>query len=98
MSKHCRVVWDTAQGVRECQLELPDSATVGDALELARPSLGATAAERWDGLPIGIFGRMRARDWVTADGDRIEIYRPLLVDPRQQRRRRAARAAGRNSG
>jgi putative ubiquitin-RnfH superfamily antitoxin RatB of RatAB toxin-antitoxin module len=96
MSKRCRVVWDTAQGVRECELELPESATLGDALELARALLGATPAEPWDGLPTGVFGRARARDWLPADGDRIEIYRPLRIDPRQQRRRRAARAAGKN--
>jgi putative ubiquitin-RnfH superfamily antitoxin RatB of RatAB toxin-antitoxin module len=96
MSKRCRVVWDTTQGVRECELELPESATVGDALELARVLLGATATQPWHELPTGVFGRARARDWLPADGDRIEIYRPLQVDPRQQRRRRAARAAGKD--
>lgn len=38
---------------------------------------------------VGIFGRLRERDTVLADGDRVEIYRPLLADPKDARRRRA---------
>jgi hypothetical protein len=42
---------------------------------------------------VGVFGsRVRLRDCV-ADGDRIEIYRPLQADPKEMRRRRARRAA-----
>ncbi|OGI63283.1 MAG: RnfH family protein [Candidatus Muproteobacteria bacterium RBG_16_60_9] len=41
---------------------------------------------------FGIFGaRVRANDAV-ADGDRVEIYRPLQADPKETRRRRARRA------
>ncbi|MCJ8207258.1 RnfH family protein [Pseudomonas sp. RGM2987] len=44
---------------------------------------------------VGIFGKVVAdpdQQWVQA-GDRLEIYRPLLVDPKEVRRLRAARAA-----
>lgn len=41
---------------------------------------------------VGIFGVVCAREFVFADGDRIEIYRPLAVDPRAARRERAAGA------
>lgn len=45
---------------------------------------------------VGIHGvRVRTSDRV-ADGDRVEIYRPLSADPRELRRRRAA--AGRSAG
>lgn len=37
---------------------------------------------------IGIYGEICALDQPVADGDRVEIYRPLAVDPREQRRRR----------
>ncbi|MDA3934035.1 MAG: RnfH family protein [Gammaproteobacteria bacterium] len=38
---------------------------------------------------VGIFGRMCAADRVLQQGDRIEIYRPLLIDPKEARRQRA---------
>lgn len=41
---------------------------------------------------VGVFGKLRALDDVLADGDRVEIYRPLSVDPKEARRRRAAAA------
>ncbi len=42
-------------------------------------------------MRIGIFGRVVALDAVLRDGDRVEIYRPLVADPKQARRRRVAR-------
>ena len=47
-------------------------------------------------LAIGIYGaRVRLTDAVH-DGDRVEIYRPLQVDPKEARRRRAAGKEVRN--
>ena len=39
---------------------------------------------------LGIFGKLIKADTVLHDKDRIEIYRPLLADPKEVRRRRAA--------
>lgn len=39
---------------------------------------------------IGVWGRLADRDHMLQDGDRIEIYRPLLIDPREARRQLAA--------
>lgn len=44
-------------------------------------------------LVIGIFGKRVDPSHVLGDGDRVEIYRPLVADPREQRRRRAAAQA-----
>ena len=44
---------------------------------------------------VGIWGHLVERDRVLADGDRVEIYRPLVADPKEARRRRAAAAAPR---
>jgi len=41
------------------------------------------------GLDVGIWGRIVSRDTPVAAGDRVEIYRPLDMDPREARRRRA---------
>ena len=38
---------------------------------------------------VGIFGRKEALDYQVRAGDRVEIYRPLLADPKQARRARA---------
>ena len=38
---------------------------------------------------VGIFARLCGLDNVLEDGDRVEIYRPLLIDPKEARRRRA---------
>ncbi len=39
---------------------------------------------------LGIWGRLIDGGQVLQDGDRIEIYRPLIIDPRAARRRLAA--------
>lgn len=88
VSKRCRVVCDTERGVLSCEFELSDGATIGDALAAARVQLGAVAD--WDAAPTGVFGELRARDFVPADGDRIELYRALQIDPRTRRRARVA--------
>ncbi len=40
---------------------------------------------------VGVFGQVVGLDTPLNDGDRVEIYRPLQVDPKQARKRRAAR-------
>lgn len=74
-------------------LELPEAATVGDALEQARMAAGGLDVP-WQG-PVGIFGALCDRNAVPRDGDRIEIYRALKADPKESRRERvkAARRA-----
>jgi putative ubiquitin-RnfH superfamily antitoxin RatB of RatAB toxin-antitoxin module len=43
-------------------------------------------------MPVGIFAQLRNPDDKLKDGDRIEIYRPLIMDPKESRRQRAALA------
>jgi putative ubiquitin-RnfH superfamily antitoxin RatB of RatAB toxin-antitoxin module len=45
--------------------------------------------------PLGIFGRAvpRPEERVLAEGERVEIYRPLIADPKEVRKQRAERAA-----
>jgi putative ubiquitin-RnfH superfamily antitoxin RatB of RatAB toxin-antitoxin module len=61
-------------------LELEEGATV-------RGALAAAGMEAPHGA--GIHGRRVTLDATLADGDRVEIYRPLLADPKAARRRRA---------
>lgn len=41
--------------------------------------------------PVGIFSRRVTLNTIVRDGDRIEIYRPLMIDPKQARRLKASR-------
>ena len=69
-------------------LELPIGSTVADAL--ANPRTLA----RWPeaaGAVAGVFGQRCEPGRVLRDNDRIELYRPLLADPKAARRDRAAR-------
>lgn len=39
---------------------------------------------------IGIFGKAAKLDAMLSEGDRVEIYRPLIADPKEARKKRAA--------
>lgn len=88
------VVYAFAEGHDATVVELPAGATVADALA------ASGVAGRHPGLDLsqlGIFGRRVRGDGRVADGDRVEIYRPLALDPKESRRQRARRAAARKS-
>jgi putative ubiquitin-RnfH superfamily antitoxin RatB of RatAB toxin-antitoxin module len=78
------VVYALPQVADAVTVRLPAGATVRDALEKAgRLNLARSK--------VGVFGRVVSLDARLADGDRVEIYRPLAIDPKEARRRRAAR-------
>jgi uncharacterized protein len=82
------VVYALRERATEIELQLPEGATVAQAL--ARSGLAALHPEADIAqCPVGIFGNAAARHAIVADGDRIEVYRPLLADPKELRRRRA---------
>ena len=66
-------------GAQARSVNLPTGATVRDAL----------AASGFEGRAVGIFGKRVDLDHRLADGDRVEIYRPLAMDPKEARRQRA---------
>ena len=68
-------------------VELPEGATVQQALDTSgilqrHPDIDLTTQK------VGVFGKLKPLDTVLADHDRVEIYRPLLVDPKLSRQRR----------
>ena len=69
-------------------LLLPDGSSVADALEQLRDRPGF-AEIYLASAPVGVFGEEVAREHELRDGDRLEIYRPLKVDPMTARRQRA---------
>jgi uncharacterized protein len=90
MSKRCVVVWAGPRAQYLWELELEASACIADALRAARAAAGAARID-WDNAAVGIFGELRQRTDTFADGDRIELYRPLTRDPRTRRREQVAR-------
>jgi hypothetical protein len=83
---------DGGAACAEHALEVPAGATIGDALALCNDQLPPT----WTASnPVGIWGRLKPRETVLRDGDRIEIYAPLIADPKAARRRRATGRASR---
>ena len=69
-------------------LRLPRGAPVADALAAVatQPPFSTLDLER---IPVGVFGDRVARERPLEHGDRVELYRELLIDPREARRRRA---------
>ena len=68
-------------------LELPVGATLQQAIDASGilqrfPSIDLSTQK------VGVFGKLKPLDTVLADHDRVEIYRPLLVDPKVSRQRR----------
>ena len=72
------------------ELSLPRGATVADAIERSGIRHARPDIEIRDDR-IGIFSRKTSLDAILRDGDRIEIYRPLNIDPKEARRKRARR-------
>lgn len=72
-------------------LEVPAGTTVCGVLARARVHERLSESELAR-ASFGIFGVLCNRDTVVGAGDRIEIYRPLVDDPKLIRRRRATRS------
>jgi putative ubiquitin-RnfH superfamily antitoxin RatB of RatAB toxin-antitoxin module len=85
--KHCVVAYATRDEQWLWTVELPEGATVADALTEAR-RIANRSDVPWDSAPLGIFGQPCSRADIPREGDRIELYRALPSDPRQRRRER----------
>ncbi len=72
-------------------LDVPPATTLGAALQRAQQTT-VFADTDLTGFTAGIFGRIADVNMPLTAGDRIELYRPLIADPKAARRRRAARA------
>ena len=88
---HVAVAWSARPGeAREVVVELPAGASVLDAIRASGAMVGEAAVDI-STQAVGIWGRTAALDAPLAEGDRVEIYRPLTMDPKEARRRRAGR-------
>lgn len=70
-------------------IEVPEGTTLEQAIFQSRiqerfPEIQLQTAK------VGVFGKLSKLSAVARPGDRVEIYRPLLADPKEVRKRRAA--------
>jgi putative ubiquitin-RnfH superfamily antitoxin RatB of RatAB toxin-antitoxin module len=90
---------EVAYALREEQvlleLKLPEGTTARQAVE--RSGILQRFPEiDLDQVNLGIFGQVVSPDAGLRDGDRVEIYRPLIAEPKQARRERAQRRSRRS--
>ena len=83
--------------VCELDLDLPAGSTVAQALE------ASGLLQRFAGLDpaaqgLGVWGRKASLEQILRDQDRVEIYRPLKVDPKRARRERFRKQGARATG
>jgi putative ubiquitin-RnfH superfamily antitoxin RatB of RatAB toxin-antitoxin module len=98
MALRVSVVYSPApRDVREVELALAPGSTLLVALQASGflqqfPEIDQPATQ------LGIWGRSAHLDQLLRENDRIEIYRPLTVDPKVARRERFARQGARTTG
>lgn len=71
------------------ELKLPLGSTIQQAVEASgllqrHPEIELAKAR------VGIYGKLAKLDTVLREKDRVEIYRPLIADPKEVRKQRAA--------
>ncbi len=83
------------RNMNQLTLVVPDSCTLGQALALSG-WLGQFPESR--SLPVGVWGRKATHASVLREGDRVELYRVLRVDPKVARRERFVGQGARSAG
>jgi putative ubiquitin-RnfH superfamily antitoxin RatB of RatAB toxin-antitoxin module len=91
------VAYATAERQAIVWVEVPPGCTVGEAIERS------AIREQFPEMVVqpdrvGIFSRKVALDHVVRSGDRVEIYRPLIADPKESRRKRADLSGKKQTG
>lgn len=92
-----------ARAVQEWSLQLAAGARLKDALQWVGQQPDVPPALRQalvqpDALRLGLWGRRASLEDALREHDRVEIYRPLTVDPKLARRERFARQGRRSAG
>jgi uncharacterized protein len=95
---HVEVAYALPHVQRIVPLELPEGATVHEAVQASAldkqfPELDLATVD------LGVFGKVirKPEEEKLAEGDRIEIYRPLIADPKEVRKQRAAKVKARKA-
>lgn len=89
------VAYATEKKQKIVSLDVAENTSAYDAVEQSRiielfPEIDLAT------VPMGIFGKVvrKPKDEILREGDRVELYRPLIADPKVVRANRAAKAEG----
>jgi len=82
---------------REVVLQLAGGSTVAQAIQGSGLLVGLAAADA-DALDVGVWGRKAPLTQALRDQDRVELYRPLRVDPKVARRERFTKQGAKSAG
>jgi uncharacterized protein len=77
-------------------VQIERGGTIREAI-LASRLLEECAGLELEALKVGVFSRLKTLDWVLRQNDRVEVYRPLLVDPMSARRARVQKKSKKNA-
>ena len=96
-SIHVEVVYAQPERQELMQLTLPEGATLQRALEVSgllqkHPEIDLAKGR------FGIYSKLAKLDTVLRERDRVEIYRPLIADPKEVRKQRAAEGKAMKKG
>ncbi len=83
------VVYGLAEEQALLSVSVPEGSTAKDVI-LTSDILKQFPEIDLDKVKIGLFGKLTKMDQVVRARDRVEIYRPLIADPKEVRKRRAA--------
>lgn len=88
-----QVCYATPEKLSLLHLRVPRNATIAQAIAssgivLRHPEIDIGTCK------LGVYGKLKSPDATLQAGDRVEIYRPLIADPMEARRRRAKKHAG----
>jgi putative ubiquitin-RnfH superfamily antitoxin RatB of RatAB toxin-antitoxin module len=95
-----KIFIEVAYAVPETQVLIPLDVSLGTTVEEAVKLSGIL--EQFPDInlaenKLGIFGKVAPSDQVLRDKDRVEIYRPLIADPKESRRKRAEKKEARTN-
>ncbi len=88
-SIHIEVVYALAERQDVIPLTVADGTTLGQAVEASGLPAKYPEIDLAKGK-FGIYSKLAKPDTVLRDRDRVEIYRPLIADPKEVRKQRAA--------
>ena len=80
------IAWSEPATQRCITIDVPEGCTAGEAIRLASLSENHSI----DAEEIGIYAKKCSFETILKPGDRVEVYRPLLLSPTEARRLRAA--------
>lgn len=94
MAENSKILVEVAYAKRDEQVIIPLEVEAGTTLEQAIKLSGVL--EQYPEIDLtqnktGIFGKIAKADTELREKDRVEIYRPLIADPKESRRKRAAK-------